>query len=95
VKEFLSEMVNRTEVQEAVRDRILVAGKANGGQSRRGRSKTRGRGKGVPNKATRAWRDFVAGLLDAPFAGLTDAIKAHSELVFKAAGHAFGKPGRR
>ena len=59
----------------------------------RGR-KTGGRQKGTPNKATRAWRDFVAELVTDPENQdtLARAIAERPELLFKAAEHAIGKP---
>ena len=60
----------------------------------KGTPKTGGRRKGTPNKASRAWKDFVAGMVNDPEQqqALADAIKAHPELLFKAAEHAYGKP---
>jgi hypothetical protein len=59
----------------------------------RGR-KTGGRQKGTPNKATRAWKDFVAELVTDPDKQdtLARAIAERPELLFKAAEHAIGKP---
>ena len=64
------------------------------GKFRRGRPKTGGRRRGTPNRASRAWKDFVAELVNdrAQQQALADAIKAHPELLFKAAEHAVGKP---
>lgn len=67
---------------------------ADRGRFRKGRSKTGGRRRGTPNRASRAWKDFVAELVNDPDQqqALADAIKAHPELLFKAAEHAVGKP---
>jgi hypothetical protein len=64
------------------------------GRFRRGRSKTGGRRKGTPNRATRAWKDCMAELVTDPGLqqALVDAIRSRPELLFKAAEHAFGKP---
>ncbi len=64
------------------------------GQFRKGRAKTGGRRQGTPNRATRAWKDFVSELVNDPAQqqALAEAIKAHPELLFKAAEHAVGKP---
>ena len=53
-----------------------------------------GRKKGTPNKATKAWRDFVTALVTDPDQqeALADAIRQRPELLFKAAEHAHGKP---
>jgi hypothetical protein len=66
----------------------------NRGRFRKGRAKTGGRSRGTPNRATRAWKEFVAELVNDPAQqqALADAIKAHHELLFKAAEHAVGKP---
>jgi hypothetical protein len=60
----------------------------------RGRSKTGGRRKGTPNKATRAWKDCMAELVIDPGLqqALVETIRARPELLFKAAEHAYGKP---
>ena len=67
---------------------------ASRGRFRKGRAKTGGRRHGTPNKATRAWREFVSDLVNDPEQqkALADAIKAHPELLFKAAEHTVGKP---
>ena len=67
---------------------------ADRGKFRKGRPKTGGRRRGVPNRATRAWRDFVAELVNDPEQqqALAHAIKAHPEMLFKAAEHAYGRP---
>jgi hypothetical protein len=53
-----------------------------------------GRKRGTPNKATRAWRDFVGELVTDPDNQdtLARAIAERPELLFKAAEHAVGKP---
>jgi hypothetical protein len=53
-----------------------------------------GRKKGTPNRATRAWKDFVAELVNDPESQdqLARAIGERPELLFKAAEHAVGKP---
>jgi hypothetical protein len=73
---------------------VTFARKANGGRFRRGRAKAGGRRRGTPNRATRAWKEFVTAIANDPELqqGLVDAIKAHPELLFKAAEHAFGRP---
>lgn len=60
----------------------------------RGLPKTGGRKRGTPNRATRAWKDFVAELVTDPAKQeqLERAISEHPELLFKAAEHAVGKP---
>lgn len=67
---------------------------ANSGRFRKGRTKTGGRRRGIANRATRAWKDFVVELVNDPEqqAALADAIKAHPEMLFRAAEHAVGKP---
>jgi hypothetical protein len=64
------------------------------GRFRKARAKTGGRRRGTPNRAGRAWRDFVAELVNDPEQqqALADAIKAHPELLFKAAEHAGSAP---
>jgi serine/threonine protein kinase len=49
---------------------------------------------GHPNKATRAWKELVAELVNdtEQQQALAEAIKARPELLFKAAEHAVGKP---
>jgi hypothetical protein len=58
------------------------------------RPENSGRRKGTPNKATRAWKDFVAELVTDPDNQdtLVSAIAERPELLFKAAEHAIGKP---
>jgi hypothetical protein len=53
-----------------------------------------GRRKGTPNKATKAWKDFVKTLVTDPDQqqALAEAIRKRPELLFKAAEHAHGKP---
>ena len=53
-----------------------------------------GRRRGTPNRATRAWKDFVAELVTDPVKQdrLAQAISEHPELLFKAAEHAVGRP---
>jgi hypothetical protein len=53
-----------------------------------------GRQKGTPNKATKAWKDFVAALVSDPGnqEALAEAIRKRPELLFKAAEHAHGRP---
>jgi hypothetical protein len=60
----------------------------------KGHPKTGGRRKGTPNKATRAWKDFVAELVSDPARQeqLAEAIAERPDLMFKAAEHAVGKP---
>lgn len=67
---------------------------ANRGQFRKGRPKTGGRRRGTPNRATRAWKEFVAELVNAPDtqARLRRQVFKRPELLFKAAEHAVGKP---
>jgi hypothetical protein len=64
------------------------------GQFQKGRAKTGGRKKGTPNKATRAWKDFVTAIVSDPEQqeALAEAIRQRPELLFKAAEHAVGKP---
>lgn len=52
---------------------------ASRGRFRKGRAKTGGRRRGTPNKTTRAWKDFVAELVNDPEQqqALANAIKAH------------------
>ena len=60
----------------------------NRGRFRKGRSKTGGRRGGTPNRATRAWKEFVAELVNDPEQqqALAAAVKAHPELLFRASG---------
>jgi hypothetical protein len=64
------------------------------GRFLKGRPKSGGRRRGTPNRATRAWRDFVAELVTNPENQdkLADAICERPELLFKAAEHAVGRP---
>lgn len=64
------------------------------GRFRRGRAKTGGRRKGTPNRATRAWKDFVTELVTDPQAQakLRRHVLEHPELLLKVAEHAVGKP---
>ncbi len=67
---------------------------ADRGRFRKGRSKTGGRRRGTPNRASRAWKDFVAEPVTNPDNQdkLARAISERPELLFKAAEHAVGKP---
>lgn len=60
-----------------------------------GHTRVGGRRKGTPNKATVAWKEFVTDLCQDPAvqrATRRSVLKGKTELVFKAAEHAFGKP---
>ena len=67
---------------------------ADRGRFRKGRSKTGGRRQGTPNRATRAWKDFVAELVNDPEwqQRLAEAISEWAELLFNGAEHAVGRP---
>jgi hypothetical protein len=58
------------------------------GRFRRGRSKTGGRRKGTPNRATRAWKDRMAEQVTDPGLqqALVDAIRARPELLLQGSG---------
>ena len=70
--------------------------RANDGRFMKGsrRPPNAGRRRGTPNRATRAWKDFVAELVTDPDKQdtLARAIAERPELLFKAAEHAIGKP---
>ena len=60
-----------------------------------GHKKVGGRAKGTRNKATVAWKQFVADLCEDPEVQQStreSILNGKTELVFKAAEHAFGKP---
>ena len=69
-----------------------MAGK--GRPFQKGHRKLGGRRKGTPNRATRAWKDFVTALVSDPDnqQALAEAISERPELLFRAAEHAHGKP---
>jgi hypothetical protein len=67
----------------------------NPGQFRKGRSKTGGRRRGTPNRATRAVKEFLSEILDS--ADVQDAIeqrilKGDTTAFFKALEMVHGKP---
>lgn len=60
-----------------------------------GHKKVGGRAKGSPNKATVAWKQFVTDLCEDPAVQKStreSILNGRTDLVFKAAEHAFGKP---
>jgi hypothetical protein len=63
----------------------------------KGTPKTGGRLKGTPNKATRAWKDFVAEVASSPDQqeALRAACLERPELLLKIAEHAVGRPKER
>jgi hypothetical protein len=66
-----------------------------GGRFRKGRAKTGGRRKGTPNRATRAFKEFLSEILDQP--DIQDAIrdrilKGDTTAFFKAVEIVHGKP---
>lgn len=77
-------------------DAGMTASKVEGsrGQFRRGRAKTGGRRRGTPNRASRAWKDFVAELVTDPENQdkLARAVCDRPELLLKVAEHAVGRP---
>ena len=68
---------------------------ANRGQFQKGRSKTGGRRRGTPNKATRAAKEFLAEIINQ--VDVQDAIeerikKGDTAAFFRAVEHVIGKP---
>jgi hypothetical protein len=62
---------------------------------RAGHAKVGGRKKGEPNKASRAWKDFVTTLcddLEVQEAAKKAIVEGRADLLFRAAEHAHGKP---
>lgn len=60
-----------------------------------GHKKMGGRQKGTPNKATVSWKQFVTDLCEDPAVQKStkeSILNGRTDLVFKAAEHAFGKP---
>ena len=60
-----------------------------------GHKKTGGRVKGTPNKAPVAWKQFVTDLCEDPAVQQStkeSILNGKTELIFRAAEHAFGKP---
>jgi len=60
-----------------------------------GHKKMGGRQKGTPNKATVSWKQFVTDICEDPAVQKStkeSILNGRTDLVFKAAEHAFGKP---
>ncbi len=72
----------------------MTASKVEGSRGQFRRGKTGGRRRGTPNRASRAWKDFVTELVTDPQAQakLRRHVFERPELLLKVAEHAVGKP---